>query len=84
VEITDPQKFAEYVQRLTPMLGKYGAKYLVGGREGYETIEGNWQSQAVVLLEFKDKEHFERWYNSPAPHAGLFRSGDSYTGSVGR
>ncbi|GCE23559.1 hypothetical protein KDK_73590 [Dictyobacter kobayashii] len=28
-------------------------------------IEGNWQSQGMVILEFEDREHFERWYNSP-------------------
>jgi len=67
VEITDPQMLAEYVQRVPPTLEKYGVKplVLVVGSVGYETIEGNWQSQGVIILEFEDREHFERWYNSP-------------------
>jgi len=67
VEITDPQMLAEYVQRVPPTLEKYGVKplVLVGGSAGYETIEGNWQSQGMIILEFEDREHFERWYNSP-------------------
>ena len=67
VEITDPQKLAEYVQRVPPTLVKYGVKplVLVTGSTGYETIEGNWQSQGLIILEFEDREHFERWYNSP-------------------
>ena len=65
VEITDPQMLTEYVQRIAPIFEKYGVKSLGGASAGYETIEGNWQSQAVVLLEFEDREHFERFYNSP-------------------
>lgn len=63
-KITDPQMLAEYAQRIAPTFEKYGVKALVAGA-GYETIEGIWQSQAVTILEFEDREHFERWYNSP-------------------
>ena len=58
---------AEYVQRVPPTLEKYGVKplVLVVGSAGYETIEGNWQSQGMIILEFEDREHFERWYHSP-------------------
>ena len=56
--------FAEYAQRAAPILAKYGVKFLVGGA-AYETIEGNWQAQGVTILEFEDREHFERWYDSP-------------------
>jgi uncharacterized protein (DUF1330 family) len=64
-EITDPQTLAAYVQGVGPTFKKYGVKPLLAGRAEYETIEGNWQSQGMVILEFKDREHFERWYNSP-------------------
>ena len=64
-EITDPQMLAEYVRRIVPTLKKYGVKPLVAGRAEYETIEGNWQSKGVTILEFEDRDHFERWYNSP-------------------
>jgi uncharacterized protein (DUF1330 family) len=67
VEITDPQMLAEYIRRVPPTLKTYGVKPLVAGRAEYETIEneGNWQSQGITILEFEDREHFERWYNSP-------------------
>lgn len=65
VEITDPQILAEYVQRVPLTFEKYKVKPLVVGSAGYETIEGSWPSQGVVILEFEDREHFERWYNSP-------------------
>jgi uncharacterized protein (DUF1330 family) len=64
-EITDPQMLAEYIQHVAPTLQKYGVKPLVAGSAEYETIEGNWRSQGMIILEFADREHFERWYNSP-------------------
>jgi len=64
-EITDPQMLAKYVRRVAPTLKKYGVKPLVAGSAEYEMIEGNWQSQGMIILEFEDREHFERWYNSP-------------------
>jgi uncharacterized protein (DUF1330 family) len=63
--INDPQMLAEYIQRVPQTLAKYGVKPLVAGGEGFEKIEGDWQSQGMVILEFRDREHFERWYNSP-------------------
>src|SRR5579862_4075435 len=63
-KITDPQMFAEYAQRSAPALEKYGVKFL-GGSAGYETIEGIWQSQGMIILGFEDMKHFERWYDSP-------------------
>ena len=64
-EITDPQMLADYVRRVAPTFKKYAIKPLVAGRAEYEMIEGNWQSQGMIILEFEDREHFERWYNSP-------------------
>lgn len=64
-EITDPQMLAEYIRRVPPTLKKYGVKPLVAGDAEYEAIEGIWQSQGMIILEFEDREHFERWYSSP-------------------
>jgi len=30
-----------------------------------ETIEGDWQPQRLVVIEFADTEHFRAWYDSP-------------------
>ena len=63
-EITDPQLYAEYREGVGATLEQYEGKFLVRGG-AYETIEGDWQSQRLVILEFADVEHFKRWYNSP-------------------
>lgn len=63
-EITDPQAYAEYRKGVNATLELYGGKFLVRGG-AYETVEGDWQSQRLVIVEFTDVEQFKRWYNSP-------------------
>jgi uncharacterized protein (DUF1330 family) len=63
-KVTDPQKIGEYGQRGGATREQYGVKTVVLGGTS-ETIEGNWQPQGVVILEFEDEAHFKRWYNSP-------------------
>lgn len=63
-EITDPQTYAEYRKRVDAILEQYGGKFLVRGGT-YETIEGSWQSQRLVVVEFADVDQFKRFYNSP-------------------
>jgi len=62
-EITDPQTYAEYRQGVSATIEQYGGKFLARGG-AYETIEGDWQSQRLVILEFADVAQFKRWYNS--------------------
>jgi len=63
-KVTDRQKLAEYSQRGVETIKQYGGKLVVVGGAP-EVVEGNWQPQAVAILEFEDVEHFNRWYNSP-------------------
>jgi uncharacterized protein (DUF1330 family) len=63
-EITDPQTYAEYRKGVDATLERYGGTFRVRGG-AYETIEGDWQSQRLVVVEFVDVQQFKRWYNSP-------------------
>lgn len=63
-EITDQQTYTDYSKQVKPTLEQYGGKFVVRGG-AYETIEGGWQPQRFVILEFADTEQFKRWYNSP-------------------
>lgn len=64
IEITDPIKYEGY-KKLTPgTLALYGGKFIVrGGRT--ETLEGNWNPNRVVVLEFPTMDKARAWYNSP-------------------
>ena len=63
-KVNDQQKLVEYSQRGVPTIKQNGGKLVVLGGAP-EAVEGNWQPQAVAILEFEDVGHFKRWYNSP-------------------
>lgn len=64
VNVENPALYAEYRTLVEPTLEIYGGKFLARGGAA-ETIEGGWQSQRLVILEFEDTEQFRRWYDSP-------------------
>jgi uncharacterized protein (DUF1330 family) len=64
VKVHDPQLYEDYRKLVGPTLERYGGKFLVRGGAS-ETIEGDWQPQRLVILEFDDTEQFKRWYHSP-------------------
>jgi uncharacterized protein (DUF1330 family) len=64
IRITDPDRYAEYREQAPPTIARYGGKYLArGGR--VEVLEGEWDPQRLVILEFESMERFNEWYNSP-------------------
>lgn len=64
VKVEDPTTYEEYRKRVNATLELYGGKFLARGG-AVETIEGDWQPQRLVILEFPDTEQFKRWYYSP-------------------
>ena len=64
IKVHDPQVYEDYRKLVNPTLERYGGKFLVRGGT-CETIEGDWQPQRLVILEFDDTEQFKRWYYSP-------------------
>jgi uncharacterized protein (DUF1330 family) len=64
VKVEDPVTYEEYRKGVSATLEQYGGKFLARGGT-VETIEGDWQPQRLVILEFPDTEHFKRWYHSP-------------------
>lgn len=64
IEITDPQQYEAY-KRLTPAtIAAHGGKYLARGGKTI-TLEGGWQPQRLVVLEFENMERVNEWWNSP-------------------
>lgn len=63
-EITDPQTYEIYRRQVAAILERYGGAFVVRGG-AYETIEGEWQPQRLVVLQFADTEQFRSWYHSP-------------------
>ena len=63
VTVEDQATYDEYRKLVGPTWELYGVKCLARGAA--ETIEGDWQPQRLVILEFENTEHFRRWYDSP-------------------
>jgi uncharacterized protein (DUF1330 family) len=63
--IRDSESFKEYLQGVAPTLAAVGARYLTrGGR--IDLVEGSWQPQRAVLIEFPNWEVAADWYRSDA------------------
>lgn len=62
--VTDQAKFAEYLRQVVPMIERHGGRYLT--RVGsHEVLEGSWQPNRVVIIEFPEMAAIKAWYSSP-------------------
>lgn len=63
ITVTEPEGYAEYVRRDTPILEAHGAKFIVRGGQS-ETPEGTTQDRHVVV-EFPTFEAAKKAYEDP-------------------
>jgi uncharacterized protein (DUF1330 family) len=63
IEITDMEGYREYVKKAPEAVKLYGGKYLARGGAN-ETLEGTWQANRLVILEFPSAEQAKTWLNS--------------------
>jgi uncharacterized protein (DUF1330 family) len=61
---SDPERMAEYRRLSQIAVEKFGGRFLVRGGT-YEVLEGNWQPQRLVVVEYPDIEAARRFYDSP-------------------
>ena len=63
VDIHNPQEYEDY-KKLTPAsLLPYNGKFIVRGGTT-ETLEGEWETGRIVVLEFPTKELAKQWWSS--------------------
>ncbi len=63
IEISDPEGYKEYVKMAPEAVKLYGGKYIARGGAN-ETLEGDWQANRLVILEFPSTEQAKAWLNS--------------------
>jgi uncharacterized protein (DUF1330 family) len=64
VSVYDPEAYEEY-KKLTPAaVAAYDGRFVVRGGEA-ETLEGAWQPERIVVLEFPTVERAKEWWSSP-------------------
>ncbi len=62
--VTYPDRYAKYREKAPATISHYGGKYLARGG-AVETLEGAWEPERLVILEFESMERFREWYDSP-------------------
>lgn len=63
IEVTDPDRYEGYKKLAGPAIEACGGKYLVRGGKS-EVLEGNWQPNRLVVLEFESVEKARAWWDS--------------------
>ena len=63
IVVNNPEGYEEYKKLAPPPIEAYGGKYITrGGRA--ENLEGDWQPNRIVILEFESVEKAKKWLNS--------------------
>jgi uncharacterized protein (DUF1330 family) len=70
VEVLEPAPYREYTSAVPATLAPFGGRFIVRGG-AYETIEGEWRPQRIVIIEFPSVEQARAWYASPEYQAIL-------------
>ena len=63
LEVTDPELFAKYREKVSPIVEKYGGRYLVRGGD-LTSLEETAPKERVVIIEFDSVEAARQWYDS--------------------
>jgi len=64
IAIHDPQQYKEYVRLAPGFVKKHQGEYIVRGGE-VDVVEGNWQPQRLVIVEFPSKGHAHAFLQDP-------------------
>ena len=64
VEVTDSEMFAEYRKMVSATVEQYGGRYVVRGGD-VEVMEGDFEPNRTVVIEFDSVERAHEWYDSP-------------------
>ncbi len=63
VEVTDGDKFKEYLKEIPRVIAQYGGRYIARGGE-IVMLEGEGQTGRMVLTEFPSLQKAKEWYSS--------------------
>ena len=63
IEITDPERYKQYVEVVPATIAAYAGKYLARGGET-AVLEGDWEPKRMVVLEFESLARVREWWES--------------------
>ena len=63
LKVTNPENYKEYVEKVTPLVKKYGGEFLVRAGE-FQIFDGETKFPRIIILKFPSYEKALEWYNS--------------------
>lgn len=63
IRIKDIKEYQKYLDKVNKVCEMYDIEYLAVD-ESPQILEGNWKYTKSVLIKFRSKEDFDRWYFS--------------------
>ena len=64
VEITDAERYAEFLGQVTATVEGHGGKFIARGG-AIDVVEGDWTPSRFALLKFDSVEQAKAWLTSP-------------------
>ena len=64
VDIHNIDEYKKYLDKVKPMVEKFGGKYLIKGGKIDAKETDLWKPKRIVLVKFPNKSSALRWYNS--------------------
>jgi uncharacterized protein (DUF1330 family) len=64
IHVDDPDAYGPYRERAGATVEAHGGRYLARGG-AHEVLEGEWDVDRLVVLEFPSMERAREWYRSP-------------------
>ena len=64
IEVTDPERYSEYVASVFEVVSKHGGRYLVRGGQ-VTPVAGGWNPERVIVIEFESIERLRGCFSSP-------------------
>lgn len=62
--IHDLERFSEYIEKIPEFIKKHSGRYVVQGVEP-SVMEGDWEPQRVVVIEFPTSDHAKTFLKDP-------------------
>ena len=63
IDVKNPEAYKEYIEKVRPIVEKFGGEYLVRAGE-YKVIDGEWKYPRTVIIKFPTYEKALEWFNS--------------------
>ena len=63
INVNNLENYQEYLKNVTPIAERFGGNYIIRAGK-FEILEGNWQYERNVVIEFPSLEKAKEFYNS--------------------